>query len=167
MRTFTLTEIAVARTPLQHRRDAPCQPLIQQGVEGTIEVHDAYTDGLCDLGGFDRIWLLYVFDRNEGYRLKVQPPRGPKHKRGLFATRAPHRPSPIGLTCARLLRVEGNVLHVADIDLLTGTPIVDIKPYIPMVDAFFGVSIGWLQSLQVATAEGPPVADDDDDDDDA
>lgn len=160
MRSFTVTEIAVAKTPLLHRRDAPCQPQIQQGVEGTIEVHEPYVDGLCDLDGFERIWLLYVFDRNEGYRLKVQPPRGPKQKRGLFATRAPHRPSPIGLTSARLLRVEGNVLHVADIDLLTGTPIIDIKPYIPMVDAFFGVAVGWLQGLELASVEGPPASED-------
>lgn len=160
MRSFTVTEIAVARTPLLHRRDAPCQPLIQQGVEGTLEVHEPYVDGLSDLDGFERVWLLYVFDRNEGYRLKVQPPRGPKHKRGLFATRAPHRPSPIGLTCARLLRVEGNLLHVADIDLLNGTPIIDIKPYIPMVDAFLGVSVGWLQGLEGASPEGAPVDDD-------
>ena len=148
MRTFTVTEIAVARTPLLHRRDAPCQPHIQQGVEGTLEVHEAFVEGLADLEGFERVWLLYVFDRNQGYRLKVQPPRGPKQKRGLFATRSPHRPSSIGLTAARLVRVEGNRLHVAEIDLLDGTPILDIKPYIPRVDAFPGAAIGWLETLE-------------------
>ena len=152
MRTFTVTEIAVAKTPLMHRRDAPCQPHIQQGVEGTIEVHEPYVDGLSDLDGFERIWLLYVFDRNEGYRLKVQPPRGPRHKRGLFATRAPHRPSPIGLTCARLLKIEGNVLHVAGIDVLDGTPLLDIKPFVPAFDAPAVTAVGWMAGQLDRTA---------------
>lgn len=147
MRTFTVTEIAVARTPLRERRDAPCQPHVQRGAEGVIEVFEPYVEGLTDLDGFDRIWLLYVFDRNQGYRMMVQPPRGPKQRRGLFATRSPHRPSPIGLTAARLLRVEGNRLHVDEIDLLDGTPIIDIKPYIPRVDSFEGSAVGWIAQI--------------------
>jgi tRNA-Thr(GGU) m(6)t(6)A37 methyltransferase TsaA len=143
-----LTEIAVARTPLQHRRDAPCQPGIQPGVAGQVVVHSPFVAGLADLEGFERIWLLYVFDRNSGFRLKVQPPRGPRRKRGLFATRSPHRPSPIGLTCVRLLRVDGAALHVDGLDLLDGTPVVDIKPYIPRVDAFPEAVPGWLEELE-------------------
>jgi tRNA-Thr(GGU) m(6)t(6)A37 methyltransferase TsaA len=149
MREFTVQEIGVAKTPLMHRRDAPCQPQIQAdaSASGTVEVHEGFAPGLKDLEGFDRVWLLYIFDRNEGYRLTVQPPRGPKQKRGLFATRAPHRPSPIGLTCARLIKIEGNVLHLTELDLLNGTPIVDIKPYLPPVDAFFNVRTGWVGEL--------------------
>lgn len=151
MREFTVTEIGVAQTSLNKRHDAPCQPLVQGGVQGCIDVHPSYVGGLQDLDGFDRIWLLYVFDRNQGYRLTVQPPRGPRgHKRGLFATRAPHRPSPIGITCARLLTIEDNRLYLDDLDLLNGTPIIDIKPYIPMNDSFFGVRTGWVQEIEDA-----------------
>lgn len=142
-----LTEIAVAHSPLLHRRDAPCQPGIQPGVAGHLLVHPPFVPGLADLAGFERIWLLYVFNRNAGFRLKVQPPRGPRQKRGLFATRSPHRPSPIGLTCVRLQRVEGAMLHVDGLDLLDGTPVVDIKPYIPRVDAFPEAAPGWLATL--------------------
>ena len=146
-RTFSVTEIGVARTPLLHRRDAPFQPGGQPGaVKGTVEVSEAYAPALQDLEGFERIWLLYVFDRNEGYRLTVKPPRGNK-KRGLFATRSPHRPSPIGLTCARLLEVKGRVLVIEGLDLLDGTPIIDIKPYLPFADAHPGARIGWLEEL--------------------
>jgi tRNA (adenine37-N6)-methyltransferase len=144
---FELVSIGVAHTPLLHRRDAPCQPGIQRGVAGSVEVFPAYAAGLADLEGFERVWLLYVFDRNEGFRLKVQPPRGPKHKRGLFATRSPHRPSPIGLTCARLVAIEGPRLLLEELDLLDGTPVVDIKPYIAAVDAFPAAREGWLAEL--------------------
>lgn len=147
MRNFTVTEIGVAKTPLQHRRDAPCQPQVQGGVQGYVDVHEQFMPAMADLEGFDRLWLLYVFDRNEGYRLTVQPPRGPKQKRGLFATRAPHRPSPIGITCARLLTIEDNRLYLSDLDLLNGTPIIDIKPYLPVTDSFFGVRTGWVREV--------------------
>lgn len=150
-REFTVIEIGVARTPLLHRRDAPFQPGAQPGaVPGQIEVHEEFAACLQDLEGFDRVWLLYVFDRNQGYRLTVKPPRGDK-KRGLFATRAPHRPSPIGMTAARLIDIQGNVLFVDDIDLLDGTPIIDIKPYLPFVDAFPDARAGWLEELEEET----------------
>jgi tRNA-Thr(GGU) m(6)t(6)A37 methyltransferase TsaA len=148
VKTFTVTEIAVARTSLQHRRDAPCQPQVQGGVDGFVEVNPNFEKAIADLDGFDRAWLLFVFDRNEGYRLQVQPPRGPRTKRGLFATRAPHRPSPIGLTCARILTIEKNRIYMSDLDLLDYTPVIDIKPYVPLTDSFFGVRTGWIEDVE-------------------
>lgn len=148
MPNFALTEIGIARTPLLHRRDAPFQPDAQPGaVEGRIEIHPPYVQGLADLQGMERIWLLYVFHRNTGFRLRVRPPRG-NEKRGLFSTRSPHRPSSIGLTNVKLLGVEDDVLHVAGLDLLDETPIVDIKPYLHFVDAHPGAKAGWLDALQ-------------------
>jgi tRNA-Thr(GGU) m(6)t(6)A37 methyltransferase TsaA len=159
MPTFSVTEIAVARTSLHRRHDAPFQPGAQPGaVPGRIEVHAPFVAGLADLDGFSHIWLLYVFHRNSGYRLSVRPPRG-RQRRGLFATRSPDRPSPLGMTCARLVRVEGGVLHVDGIDLLDETPIVDIKPYLSFVDAHPGAALGWVASVQ-AMAATPVIRED-------
>lgn len=147
MPNFSLTEIGIARTPLLHRHDAPFQPGVQPGaVEGRIEIHPPFVQGLEDLDGMERIWLLYVFHRNSGFRLRVRPPRG-NERRGLFATRSPDRPSSIGLTNVKLLRIEGAVLHVAGLDLLDETPIVDIKPYLHFVDAHPHAKAGWLDAL--------------------
>jgi len=146
-KTFTVVEIGVAKTPLEHRRDAPCQPGVQRGVRGEVLVHGAYRQCLADLEGFERVWLLYVFDRNTGWRPMVKPPRGGP-KRGLFATRGPHRPSPVGLTSARLLEVKPDRLVLEDLDLLDGTPVIDIKPYLPFSDAFPAASAGWTETTE-------------------
>ena len=144
-RTFDMVEVGVAKTPLAHRRDAPCQPGVQGGVRGEILVHGEYRQCLEDLEGFDRVWLLYIFDRNTGWRPKVKPPRGGP-KRGLFATRGPHRPSPIGMTAAKLIEVKSDRLIVEDLDLLDGTPVIDIKPYLPFSDAHEHASAGWTET---------------------
>ena len=134
--------IGFARSPYSEKVEAPRQGTAG-GAAGTIELLPAYQDALSDLEGFDRIWLLFWFDRAQGWRPKVQPPRSDE-KRGVFATRSPHRPHPIGMTAVRLERVEGLVLHVRDLDLVDGTPILDIKPYIPYADAFPEAGAGWL-----------------------
>lgn len=108
--------------------------------------HD-FEMALCDLGGFSRIWLLWWFHRNLGWRPKVLPPRGRVGRRGLFATRAPYRPNPIGLTSVPLLEIKGRKLIIGPHDLLDGTPILDIKPYLPSVDSFPAEREGWLESL--------------------
>lgn len=160
MRTFPVTEIGVARTPLHRRHDAPFQPGAQPGAAaGRIEIHAPYVAGLADLAGMERIWLLYVFHRNGGFRLSVRPPRG-NRRRGLFATRSPDRPSSIGLTNVRLLSVEGSVLHVDGLDLLDETPVIDIKPYLPFVDAHPTARAGWVDELREA-APAPPLPDGD------
>lgn len=139
--------IGVIRSPFKEKVEAPRQGIVAADVRGVIEVLPELADGLQDLEGFDRVWLLYWFDRAVGYKPKVLPPRS-EHKRGVFATRSPHRPNPIGLSAVRLERVDiaAREVHVRDIDLIDGTPILDIKPYIPYADAFPDASSGWLAS---------------------
>lgn len=136
--------VAVVRSPFGEKVEAPRQGPLAADVTGTVEVFPEYRDALDDLAGFDRIWLVFWFDRVTGWKPKVLPPRS-EEKRGVFATRSPHRPNPIGLTAVRLERVDGLVLHILDLDLVDGTPILDIKPYIPYADAFPDASAGWLQ----------------------
>jgi tRNA-Thr(GGU) m(6)t(6)A37 methyltransferase TsaA len=112
--------------------------------------HD-FEASLTDLSGFSRIWLLWWFHQNEGWRPKVLPPRGRVGRRGLFATRAPYRPNPIGLTSVPLLEVKGRKLMIGPHDLLDGTPILDIKPYLPSVDSYPDESEGWLEALEEPT----------------
>lgn len=141
-----LRVIGRARTPFRRREDAPHQPVAAPDTEGVIEIAPEYREGLADLGTFDRIWLIFVFDRSEGWKLRVKPPRGGP-KRGIFATRGPHRPSQIGLTSVALKSVDvaTGFVVVQGIDLLDETPILDIKPYLRMVDAWPEASHGWLE----------------------
>jgi tRNA-Thr(GGU) m(6)t(6)A37 methyltransferase TsaA len=136
--------IGIVRSPFNEKVEAPRQGPLAAGVAATVEVLPAYQDALSDLDGFDRIWLVFWFDRAQGWKPKVLPPRS-EEKRGVFATRSPHRPNPIGMTAVRLERVDGLVLHVRDLDLVDGTPVLDIKPYIPYADAFPDASTGWLE----------------------
>jgi tRNA-Thr(GGU) m(6)t(6)A37 methyltransferase TsaA len=166
-RTFTVVEIGIAKTPLLNRREAPQQPggfsheaHFKKGSLATIHIHAPYRAALADLDGFERVWLLYVFDRNQGWRPTVKPPRGGGH-RGLFATRGPHRPSPIGLTCARLVEVTSDSVIVDEADLLDGTPVVDIKPYLRFADAFPDARAGWVDALDDERARAEKVAEDD------
>jgi tRNA-Thr(GGU) m(6)t(6)A37 methyltransferase TsaA len=145
---LTLEPIGVAHTPFADRVSAPRQPRIAEGVEGTIELYagHGYEHALEDLEGWDRIWVVFWFHLNEGWRPKVLPPRSTGKRRGVFSTRSPHRPNPIGISVLRLEGVEGLVLRVKDVDLVDGTPILDIKPYVPYADAFPDASTGWLES---------------------
>ncbi|MEI8282496.1 MAG: tRNA (N6-threonylcarbamoyladenosine(37)-N6)-methyltransferase TrmO, partial [Armatimonadota bacterium] len=110
---------------------------------------------LEDLAGFERIWLVWWFDKNKTWRPRATPPRGPAKRRGLFATRSPHRPNPIGLTCVRLISVEGLTLTVGPLDLMDGTPVLDIKPYISTVDAFPDSGLGWVGEVEEQIASSP------------
>jgi tRNA-Thr(GGU) m(6)t(6)A37 methyltransferase TsaA len=146
--------IGHARTPWRRREDAPHQPSAATPAEGTIEIAPEYRAALADLGTFERIWLIFLFDRSRDWAPKVKPPRGGS-KRGVFATRAPNRPSQIGLTNVRLKGVdaEAGTLSIEGVDLLDGTPILDIKPYLPMVDAWPDAGHGWLQPFLDAGVE--------------
>lgn len=151
--------IGFVRSPFREKAEAPRQGTAG-GAPGSVELLPGYDDALSDLGGFDRIWLLFWFDRAEGWRPKVLPPRS-EEKRGVFATRSPHRPNPIGMTAVRLERVDGRVLHVNDLDLVDGTPILDVKPYLPYADAFPDASSGWLEAPSPRpawTVEHTPLA---------
>ncbi|HEY8518084.1 MAG TPA: tRNA (N6-threonylcarbamoyladenosine(37)-N6)-methyltransferase TrmO [Candidatus Binatia bacterium] len=146
--------IGHARTPWRRREDAPHQPTAAPDTEGVIELLPEYAPGLQDLASLERIWLVALFDRSSGFALKVKPPRGGP-KRGVFATRAPNRPSQIGLTAVRVKEVDvaaGRVV-VQGIDLLDGTPILDIKPYLPSIDAFPDAGHGWLEPYLTAGVE--------------
>lgn len=138
--------IGTARTPYRRREDAPHQPAAAPDAEGVIEIEPAFRKGLADLDSFTRIWVIFLFDRSEGWAARIKPPRGGP-KRGVFATRAPHRPSKIGLTTVALtsVDVEAGVVTVKGIDLLDETPILDLKPYLPNVDAWPDAGHGWLE----------------------
>ena len=147
--SLCLDPIGVVHSPFGERADAPRQPVVAADVEGTVHLFAGrgYEDALCDLASWDHIWLVVWFDRNRGFRPKVTPPRGDQ-KRGLFATRSPYRPNPIGLSAVRLLAVRGLVLDVRGLDLLDGTPVLDIKPYVPYTDSIPKANHGWLDALQ-------------------
>ena len=152
---IALAVIGHVRSPFTEKADAPRQGVL--GAEATIELA-GFPDvehALEDLAGVERIWVLCVFDRAAGsYRPKVQPPRS-EVRRGVLATRSPHRPNPIGLSCVRLLAVEGRTLRVAEVDLLDGTPVLDVKPYVPYADAFPGARAGWLDDGREAALAQP------------
>ena len=138
--------IGVIRTPYTDPAGMPIQPTGAAGVCGTVDVFPEYQPGLKDLEGFSHIILLYLFHRSEGFALQVVPFLDVE-PRGLFATRAPRRPNPIGLSIVELVRVEGPRLLVRDVDMLDGTPLLDIKPYVPEFDAPKDVRIGWMATV--------------------
>jgi len=137
--------IGVIHTPFKKTEGMPIQPAGAAGVKGKVEVFEEYRDGLKDLEGFSHIILLYHFHRSRGFNLSVAPFMD-TNKRGLFATRAPGRPNPIGLSVVQLDKVENGVLFVTNIDILDGTPLLDIKPYVPEFDARSDIRIGWLET---------------------
>jgi tRNA-Thr(GGU) m(6)t(6)A37 methyltransferase TsaA len=148
-----LTPIGLIHSPHLQAEGTPIQPRWTAGSEGTVELFPEFAPGLRDLGGFERIWLLYWFDRAREAQLEVVPYLDTQ-THGVFATRAPSRPNSIGLSCVRLLAVEGARLRVAELDVLDGTPLLDIKPYVPDCDVFPVERIGWY-----AGARGTRIAD--------
>lgn len=148
-----VTPIGVIHSPHRRAEGAPLQPRWAEGVKGTVEVFTEFAAGLRDLEGFERIWLLFWFDRARDAQLEVVPYLDTQ-RRGVFATRAPSRPNPIGLSCVRLLAIEGSRLRVAELDVLDGSPLLDLKPYVPDCDVFKVRRVGWL-----ANAPGRRVAD--------
>ena len=125
----------------------PIQPTGAAGIKGTIDVIEEYRAGLKDLDGFSHIILLYQFHRSHGFNLHVVPFLD-SEPRGLFATRAPKRPNAIGLSIVQLDKVENGVLYIQNVDILDGTPLLDIKPYIPAFDAPESVRTGWFKTAE-------------------
>lgn len=125
----------------------PIQPAGATGIKGTVEVFPEYEAGLKDLDGFSHILLLYHFHRSTGFKLHVVPFMDSVH-RGLFATRAPTRPNPVGLSVVKLLSVVGRILQIENVDILDGTPLIDIKPYVPEFDEQTAVRMGWLEKVR-------------------
>ena len=147
-----VTPIGYIYTEFVSKFDAPHQPQNRGARANRIELlpHSLFEQALEDLEGFERIWIVWWFHKNQTWKPKVLPPRGANQKRGVFATRSPHRPNPIGITSVELLKIEGRTIYVGDVDLLDQTPILDIKPYLPEVDALPDSKIGWLTSVQEA-----------------
>ena len=135
--------IGVIHTPFKELSGMPIQSSGSQGTPGTVEVFPDYADGLMDIEGFSHIFLLYHFHGSQGYSLKVKPFLDDR-EHGVFSTRAPKRPNPIGLSVVRIADRQDNILHIIDIDVLDGTPLLDIKPYVPDFDIKEVESIGWL-----------------------
>ena len=147
----SLEPIGRFRSPAVHAYEARRQGVDNSSDQtGYVELKrgHVFEQALESLAGFDRIWLVYRFHQNENWKPMVQPPRGPKIKRGVFATRSPHRPNPLGLSCVELVRIEGLKLYVRGYDLLDGTPIYDIKPYLPYADSFPDAKAGWVDHLE-------------------
>lgn len=149
MSEYIFTPIGHIRTEREKKYESPHQP--EKGYEQSAAILQLlpncnYEQALSDVAGFERIWLLYIFDRNNHWKPKVLVPRG-RTKRGVFATRAPYRPNQIGMSCVRLIEIKGLVMYIADSDILDGTPILDIKPYIPTIDSFPEAKAGWVEEL--------------------
>jgi tRNA (adenine37-N6)-methyltransferase len=160
-RTLTLTPIGFVRTALGTKVEAARQPRSGGGALGRIEILPGrnFEHALVDLDGWEYLWVLFWFDRNRGWRPKVLPPRSRTGRKGVFATRSPHRPNPLGLSAVKLERVDGLTLHVADVDMLDGTPVLDIKPYVAYTDAISGARYGWLaDEAPAAAAPRDPIA---------
>lgn len=143
MSEITYSPIGIIRSPFKTIQGTPIQPRGAQGIRGTIEMRPDLVPGLKDLDGFSHIVLIYHFHLAQGFCLQLKPFLDDR-ERGVFATRAPLRPNPIGLSIVRLLGIKGHILHIEDVDLLDGTPLLDIKPYVPEFDVREADRIGWL-----------------------
>lgn len=142
---ITLVPIGVIRSPFRERSGTPIQPVYGRDALGTVVLDPPYGPALADVDGFEHLWLIYHLDRAGPWRPRVVPFRDVE-ERGLFATRAPTRPNPVGLSLVRLRRVDGPRLEVEGIDVLDGTPLLDIKPYVPEFDAQPGSRAGWFDA---------------------
>ena len=147
METVSYRPIGVIHSPFKIAKGMPIQPVAAEGVEGTVEIEPMYAAGLRDVEGFSYIILIYHFHLSEGCSLVVKPFLDDE-VHGVFATRAPSRPNAIGMSVVRLLGVEGHLIHVADVDILDGTPLLDIKPYVPEFDVRRADRIGWFSKAK-------------------
>ena len=136
--------IGVIHSPFKEPKGTPIQPAGAKGIHGTVEVFPEYAKGLKDVGGFSHLILLYHFHLSQKSPLEVKPYMDDE-THGVFAIRGPSRPNPIGISVVHLLRVEENILHIEDVDIVDGTPLLDIKPYVPEFDRREVKRTGWLE----------------------
>ena len=143
MQTLTYTPIGVVHSPFTALAGMPIQTVAAAGVAATIELEPIYAAGLRDIEGFSYLLIISHLHLMQGFALEVTPFMDTQ-PHGVFATRSPRRPNPIGLSIVRLVRVEGATLHIEEVDLLDGTPVLDIKPYVPQLDDRAAERIGWF-----------------------
>ncbi len=143
----TYRPIGLIHTPFKSLEQMPIQPASEASGPGTVEVFPEFAEGLKDLQGFSHIYLLYHFHKAGTSRLTVTPFLD-SQPRGIFATRAPSRPNPLGISLVKLVRIESNYLYVERVDVLDETPLLDIKPYVPQFEDAGDVRIGWLEHVK-------------------
>jgi len=136
--------IGVVRSPFKEPKGTPIQPVGAKNIDGTVELFPEYAEGLKDLEGFSHIILIYHFHLSKGASLKARPYMD-NEAHGIFAMRGPSRPNPIGISVVRLVGIEENILHIRDVDIVDGTPLLDIKPYVPEFDTRKVEKMGWLE----------------------
>jgi tRNA-Thr(GGU) m(6)t(6)A37 methyltransferase TsaA len=147
----TIAPIGVIHTPFKYAKGTPIQAAASKGAQGVVELLPEFISGLRDLAEFERVWLIYLMDRASAVQLVVRPYLDTE-EHGVFATRSPARPNHLGLSAVRLLGVEENRLLIADVDMLDGTPLIDIKPYVPAFDSFDQARAGWYTGKSAAEA---------------
>jgi len=160
MSHLTLNPIGTIHTGVTVKFNTRHQPNAGRIARNVVELlpHQGFEVALRDLDGFSHIWLIWWFDRNTNWRPTALPPRGSTQRRGVFATRSPHRPNPIGISAVPLLGIEGLKVFVGDVDLLDGTPILDIKPYLTTADTFPEASLGWVGEVEDLHSAPPRYA---------
>lgn len=143
-----ISPIGFIHSKLKQRYETPHQGVLADKDISIINLnpHNNFEQALKDLDGFERIWIIYQFHLNKNWKPLVKPPRNNGKKVGVFASRAPYRPNQIGLSCVKLLKVEGLKVYISESDLLDGTPVIDIKPYLPYSDSFPDVKTGWVKT---------------------
>ncbi len=147
------------RSPLATKAEAGRQPQAAAGASARIELLPGrnFEHALQDLQRWELIWVIFWFHLNSGWRPKVLPPRSTTGRKGVFATRAPHRPNPLGMSAVRLERVDGLILHIRDSDMLDGTPVLDLKPYVAYTDSHPGAGTGWLEDAGRTRTDATPL----------
>ena len=149
---ITMEPIGTVRSPYTDKAQIPKGPGAEHHAEGVLEISPRLEAGLTDIEGFSHLFVLWVFDRSSSYELLATPPTDTR-PHGVFATRAPRRPNPIGLTVVELLRREGSKLYVRGVDMLDGTPILDIKPYLSSVPGE-RLRRGWIEEVEKRSRSG-------------
>jgi tRNA (adenine37-N6)-methyltransferase len=137
--------IGTLHSQFKKPQNTPIQSAASKGIKGSIEIAHEYVEGLKGLEGFSHIILIYHCHLSKNYSLTVKPYLDNENSHGVFSTRAPSRPNPIGITIVRLTKIKDNIIYIQDLDIIDGTPLLDIKPYIPEFDQRKATKIGWLK----------------------
>jgi len=151
-KTITFKPVGYVKSPHTEAELTPIQPCYAEDTEGTIEISKDYEEALSDIDGFSHIIVIYCFNRAGSPKLKVKPFLDTT-ERGIFSTRHPSRPNPIGISVLKLLKRHGTTLHVSGVDMLDGTPVLDIKPYVGRFDSVENVASGWQDYISEETAQ--------------